>query len=471
MKQRFVVERKWLAFLFVMMGYCLFPSCKKENPIETQEDVNGWIYKVMKSYYLWYDEIPSENSLDFSLSPDHFFESLLSDQDGKANFNGRRLYFSTIKNTETTKAGTSDSYGFNYVSYYVANANYYRLLVLYVYPGSPADEAGLKRGDWIQGLNGNVDNITDYTLFQKGGKAVEITVTRYNPHTNKLEPTRSVTMAASRQVEEYPFLMDSVYHLDAVGKRVGYLVYNNFTPGTDSESNLYDTQMQQLFTRFKASRVNEFILDLRYNGGGAVTSARLLSSLLAPASALGKTFCTLEYNDQHTNENESLLFKKSSEIPNANLNLQRLYVLVDEYTASASELVINSLIPYMGRENITLIGTQTIGKSVGSRAFGGKEGLGWVLQPIILRVYNAEHKADYPDGFVPDEYLDELKFSNYIRPYGDVNDLCLNVALGLISGQSIGKATLRASTPVDVYPVRSSFIRPTEPLWIDDSIW
>ena len=101
-------------------------------------------------------------------------------------------------------------------------------------------------------------------------------------------------------------------------------------------------------------------MDLRYNQGGLVTCAQLMTSLLAPADALGKTFCIMEHNEKQSKSDETLLLRKNSEIGNANLDLKRIYVLTGSVTASASEAVINCLIPYLTRSNITIIGEKRL---------------------------------------------------------------------------------------------------------------
>ena len=218
------------------------------------------------------------------------------------------------------------------------------------------------------------------------------------------------------------------------GKKVGYLVYNSFSSGPDDESTIYDDRMKQVFAGFKAENVDEFILDLRYNQGGLVTCAQLMTSLLAPADALGKTFCIMEHNEKQSKSDETLLLRKNSEIGNANLDLKRIYVLTGSVTASASEAVINCLIPYLTRSNITIIGEKTIGKRVGSNTFGTKEKYGWLLHPITLRIYNADHEADYANGFEPDVKIEELVIGNDLLPFGDTNERLLSEALSRISG-------------------------------------
>lgn len=145
----------------------------------------------------------------------------------------------------------------------------------------------------------------------------------------------------------------------------------------------------------------------------------------------------MEYNDKHTDDTQTLPLKNNNELSNANLNLKRIYVLVGDLTASASEAVINCLIPYMGRENITLIGQKTIGKRVGSVPYGDNEDYGWILHPITFNIFNADHNADYGNGFNPDVDLNEMDYQhNVLYPLGDRNELLLGAAIDLITGRT-----------------------------------
>ena len=336
--------------------------------------------------------------------------TLLSDQDG-VKYGDGWLTFSRIekKEEETKSVSESDSYGFEFASY--KNGNLYYAWVLYVLPGSPAAEAGLERGDWIIAVGSETPNVTNLSAFYSGGETTFLladAVRKGNEVT--FYKRKTISVAASRAVEDTPFLKDSVYTVG--GKKVGYLVYNSFSSGPDDESTIY----------------------LRYNQGGLVTCAQLMTSLLAPADALGKTFCIMEHNEKQSKSDETLLLRKNSEIGNANLDLKRIYVLTGSVTASASEAVINCLIPYLTRSNITIIGEKTIGKRVGSNTFGTKEKYGWLLHPITLRIYNADHEADYANGFEPDVKIEELVIGNDLLPFGDTNERLLSEALSRISG-------------------------------------
>ena len=154
--QRFM-KRGVNSFLWVLMGLLYFSACKSDDELETLSDegTNDWIYRVMEAYYLWYEDIPEKANLNFSQSPDKFFESLISEQDG-VMFDGKWIPFSTIEQKDnTTKTVTaSDSYGFEYAIF--QDSKYYYAWVLYVLPGSPAAEAGIKRGDWIIAIGSDI---------------------------------------------------------------------------------------------------------------------------------------------------------------------------------------------------------------------------------------------------------------------------------------------------------------------------
>lgn len=442
-------------FSIVCVAGLLLVACGKDdepniNPNDTNA-INEWIYKTMDQNYLWYDEMPAKTSLNFKQEPEAFFKALLSDNDGKRYDNGRApLYFSTIEKKTATKAisDTEPTYGFEFAILLETSSNTYYYPVLYVLPDSPAEKAGLKRGDWIVDVGKNHTKITDYTILLKGDPIVlNLAQTVYDSNNRlALKTIPSVSLEAARVMESNPILKDTVLHVG--GKRIGYLSYLHFSSGPDDNSNkAYDNQLKEIFAQFKTQQVNEFVLDLRYNGGGLVSSAQVLTSLLGPSEIFQKgsdIFGYMKYNDKIDKE-ATLYFDKTSDVISANLNLNQLYVLIGQQTASASEAVINMLIPYMGRENIILIGEKTIGKNVGSQTFGEDKDYGWLLHPITLRIYNKDRKADYDNGFVPDEPIDE--FDKPLPPLGDPNEYLLATAIQKITGSSQLKSAPVYSSP------------------------
>ena len=353
--------------------------------------------------------------MDFSLDPESFFKGLLSDKDGKELSDGHH-YFSQLEKATVTKSiyDANNSYGFDFATSNLKDGGrtYKIAIVLYVLKDSPAEEAGLKRGDWILGVNGSLGSIQDYDVLRSGG-SVSLQLGKETGNTKGFVSTRRVTLNASRTVEDTPFLKDSVYTYG--NKRIGYLMYNHFASGPneyDYSDTSYNLYLQQLFEKFKSRNVNEFVLDLRYNGGGLVNCAQLLASLLVRENVLGEPLCIMEYNDKNSNKNETLPLLKTTEVMAGNLNLQRV------------------------------IGKQTFGKTVGMTIYNESKKYGWILSPVTFHIYNKDREADYEDGFHPDVAIDEFKSD--LAEFGDLKDPLLGQAIYEITGQS---PLLRSATP------------------------
>ena len=196
-------------------------------------------------------------------------------------------------------------------------------------------------------------------------------------------------------MENNPLFLYKVIERD--GRKTGYLVYNEFKAGINDSDASYLEQMLQIFQWFKEQGVTDFILDLRYNQGGQVTCAQLLASLLAPAGCLGQEFARFEFNDKRQDSNYSLNFL--TEYASCNLNLDRLFIISGLYTASASEMMVNCLRPYM---TVNLLGTKTLGKNVAMTRIDSP--YGFVMYPVTSTVLNKEGRSDYASGFTP-EYI------------------------------------------------------------------
>jgi len=169
------------------------------------------------------------------------------------------------------------------------------------------------------------------------------------------------------------------------------------------------------------------VLDLRYNPGGYISCCQLLSSLIAGESRLGESFCYYRYN---TGQETELKFLGRNEVGGATVDLQRLYVLTGPWTASASELLISALKPYMP---LRLIGTRTEGKNVGSYEIRS-DTYALTLHPITLQLLNKEHWTDYAAGFMPDIYLNDDANQDQMRELGDPEEYLLSQALAEIVG-------------------------------------
>jgi C-terminal processing protease CtpA/Prc len=450
------------------LGYILWAaiflcSCTtKEDPTPDLTDKypeNQWIDETMRRYYLWEDEIPQKEKLDFSKEAETFFFSLLTGKDGKTRNNSHYYYSSINKKSESvTKAfqGKSYSFGFEFQYYLINDLKKYALLVLYVLPGSPAQNEGIKRGDWIMEIDGEPVPGSSESLL----KALDTTSPRTITLGIASSPGQAVTSrknVTAAMVEDNPvFLHKTIEH---GGRRIAYMVYNHFTSGpTDEDGDeLFNNTMRDVFRQFKADNPDEFILDLRYNGGGLVSCAQLLATMLAPAAALDDVFCHLTYNGQNNSYSNRTLKLDSKYMKQGtggdNLDLKRLYVITSGRTASASEAVINGLRAYI---DVILVGEQTEGKNVGSVTFDNDR-FDWELHPIVSRLSNKDNFADYEDGFAPDMFCDESKAKTYYE-LGDKQEFMLAAVLEHITGQT-AKASSRSSDKVTLVPLYNSLDR------------
>ena len=401
----------------------------------TQTD--RWIDDTMRVWYYWKQDIPHTNDLNYFSPPFEFFASVLSEQDGKGG-----QPFSTIDSLESATRGVASTgygYGFQYTTNHVEDndtALYARLL--YVSPDSPAGEAGLERGDWILEMDGEPITENNYSRLN-GGEGITLTVGYYDAAQDTiLAYAEPQTLAPARTFYDNPVHYRNVYVSGS--KRVGYLVYNHFTGGLTENGTEYDDDLREAFSYFATEQVNEFVLDLRYNNGGQLSCASLLCAMLAPSSALGQTLAYLEFNES-IGEQE-MVFDESLIQGGANLNLSRLYVLTSTETASASEMLINCLKPYM---EVVLVGGTTVGKNVASRAFVNEE-LMLEMRPIVCKLYNADRESEYAEGFTADVSVDENGDMARFLPFGNPDELMLYTALNLINGTQSGTQQAAAQT-------------------------
>lgn len=398
----------------------------------TQTATDRWIDDTMRVWYYWAKEMPESKNLNYFQAPATFFKSLLYSSDK----------FSSIDSLNVTTSNrsigsTNYSYGMEYSVTKVNDTAYYAH-VLYTIVDSPAEEAGLQRGDWVMSFNGVPLTKQNYTALL-GGSAAEIVVGRYDAEQKQVVAVDDNPrhLPEARSIDDNPVYCVKVFDVNAT--RVGYLAYNHFTPGAAYSATVqgsatnYDDDIRQASTQLAAAGIDELVLDLRYNNGGYISCAQLLATLLAPASALGQPMATLEYN-AHFQPVEILL--DASRIgQGTNLDLKRLFVLTTGETASASEMVMNCLKPYM---DVVQIGTTTVGKNMGARSFDNVEQM-VSITPMICKIYNALGESDYDKGFSPTNtalIVDENKFLANFFPLGTPDEALLSTALSYIAGET-----------------------------------
>lgn len=448
------------ALPFLIGGSLLVASCKKTEEIDpvatttpadtTNIAINNWILANMKYYYLWNDKIPADP--DKTLAPDKFFNSILYDYGNTANINRDRFSFirPTVSAITSLLNGQSKMTGLEYKFYYADQARTSVFaLVIYVLPGSPAAAAGVKRGDIIAKVNGAALNGSNYSTALTSSDTYLLEFATYTNSTIVYTGQSKQITAVNFQLD--PVLMDSTYTVN--GKTIGYLVYNQFIPGVakadGSIDNTFDTKLDNIFGKFKQKGVNELVLDFRYNPGGYVSSSTQLASLLVKNADASKVYFKQQWNSNlNASRGATQLFLTKANNIGASLN--HLVILTSGSTASASELVINGLRPFM---TVTTIGTTTYGKNVGSITLSDKSGnVKWAMQPITFKSANAQDFSDYAAGFTPTVEVKEP--SSGLKALGDLTEPLLSEAVYQITGNRFARRT--ASLNTDVSSIGSS---------------
>lgn len=431
------------AYTLLWAVLLIISSCKNEDeepvpvvPVNPKDIyVNGWIYEKMKFWYLWNHSIP--DSPDKNTTPDVFFQSLLSTED---RFSWIQTNYKELLNS---LVGISREAGYEFVVYRdKENPNNVLAQVTYVKPASPAAAAGLKRGDVITHINEQLLTISNYRdRFKDINKNYSI---RYKPilvEEGTFGSEKTISLSPIEYAEN-PNYLHKIFEID--GGKIGYYVYNFFASGTEADNDLYDDEMDQIFANFKAQGITDLILDLRFNSGGSESSATNLASLIGANVNGAKIFFKREYNDQvkeailnDPQGGEAYLkrnfISKNEQIGNQ-LNDNRVYILTGSRTASASELVINGLKPYM---DVFLIGDTTVGKNVGSFSIYEENDPDntWGIQPIVVKVLNSLDQSNYTFGFNPDIIIEDKTL--FIYPLGDIRETLLKRALEHITGNPI----------------------------------
>ena len=446
-----------------------------EDPVvETLADypVQLFMWQAMNAYYFWQSDVPdlADSKLDLAEAdfvdflsakdnPSDFFYDICNNHInvvGEAAAVDRFSFLSEdYRDLVQGFSGVSKSDGVEFgLSLYSGN-NVFGY-VRYIVPGSDADGKDVKRGDIFTGINGtnlNLDNYQDL-LFGDIDTYIMNFATIEN---NTISPNgRELSLTKQEGLSENPILISKVIERDGI--KIGYLLYNSFIA-------TYDEQLNDAFGEFKTAGVTELILDFRYNGGGRVSSAIQIASSVY-GTKTDELFLKARYNDKiqssfNPGDGEDNFFSTTlNDTPINALDLSRVYVIATGSSASASELVMNGLEPYV---DVVHVGTTTVGKNEFSITFVDDRDNGfiynadreaninpdnqWAIQPLLGRNENADGFSDYTGGLIPDHVLQE-DITN-LNNLGDPIEPLLALTLSVISG-STGKTNFEPIFPVDL---------------------
>ena len=426
-----------VVLLPVVMSVSLLLSCKKdkeeEEEIARKIEVSSWIYDWMKEVYFWNETFPSGINIKSKTDPEAFFYELVYEAEDKWSY-----ITDDSKTLQASLSGVPVSMGYSPAFGISSNSNRVFILVEYVYPNSPASDAGLKRGDIIITINGAaMDSTNYYEQFSQSSYTVGLG-TYSNGTISDAGITLSMTAAL---IVADPTIFDTVFA--SSDKRIGYMVYTEFITGDDNQ---YLESLNLVFDKFNSYDITDLIIDLRYNPGGQMEASNYLASSVAPLSVVNNssTFVTFLYNDDlqdylestEGSNSESLLSRFAANAHN--MDLSHVYFLTTKATASASEMLIMGLEPYM---EVTVIGEATYGKYTGSWLiydFDTPPRHNWAIMPIVMKYANAEGFTDFLTGLSPDYAMEDNLIA--ARPFGDTQDPMLSTALEMITGSTFKSA-------------------------------
>jgi carboxyl-terminal processing protease len=424
--------------LVIILLFTWLIGCKEKNvepetnPETNYQAINDWIYDVMDDTYFWYKQLPARNTLDSKLDPEEYFEKLVYQRTSVDRFS---MVTSDADELENEFNGISKIFG---ISYSLSNLDEtktnFGLFLNYVVKGSPAELGGLKRGDVIMKVNGTQLTSANYASLLTGSETATFTLGTLNGNVFSANDTSiSLTKAV---VTENPVAFSTIIDKSAQGRKIGYVVYTQFVPGTSSDASKYDNELRQIFANFKSNGVNELVLDLRFNSGGYISSATTLASLIGKNASDTKVFYKEQWNDkyiaywQKQKGANALNYNFKTEAGNIGTNLNRVFVLTSESTASASELVINGLKPYM---EVITIGSHTAGKNLFSSLISDdKERWKWGVYVMLGQTANANGESDYGtiNGITPTFQIDDSEVP--FKAFGDDNETLFRKALDVM---------------------------------------
>jgi C-terminal processing protease CtpA/Prc len=461
-----------LIYLFLVISTGFVLSCKKDNSTNnnntiqpsktgsTLDLIRDSIYLYSQEAYLWYDGLPDyatfnprgitgTNDLSaLAKEVDKISQYKINPATGKPyeyyeSSPGEAKYsFIDEGGTSTQLGGVNGDFGF--APLYTTTTD---LRIKYVYAGSPAGLAGIKRGYQITKINGQT-NLT----YDNGGSITQSVINAiYNSNniTMTLKRPDNTSFDVSLSVANYNVNPVITYKVidQGNGKKVGYIVFNTFV-----SMDVAQPKLQEAFNSFTTSGITDLVVDLRYNGGGYVSTAEYLSNLIVPSAKNNTLMYNTYFNDKLTSGKASLLanqirkdlttgrtynyaqfdysvagnalnFKKEG-----SLNVGKVFFIVTGSTASASELLINNLRPHM---NVQLIGTKSYGKPVG---FFDIQVNKYELYVPEFVTKNSAGQGDYFDGMLPGSinYPGIMDYDDVTKDFGDPTEGLLARALNYV---------------------------------------
>lgn len=369
--------------LITLFSGLLFTSCEKEKIYRPDQTTTEEFYSIMNQWYYWKDSIGDVDP-DMYSNPVALLEAMRYQPRDKWSYITTQEEYS-----QYYEEGTYVGYGFSYTLDEAGNVR-----ITFVFDDSDLKAAGVDRGWIIKKINGvTIDQNADINSLL-GDNFVGVT--------NEMEFESPTGEIVSDIFTKKVVAMNTVGYenvFDAGTKKVGYFVFESFIgPSLD--------ELSDVFNYFKTEGVSELVVDLRYNGGGRMDVVIKLAGLIIPDHVHGEVFIKYEHNEDRTGFNESIPFEQET----GSLKLNKIYFLTSKGSASASEVIINGLDPYL---DVYTVGDDTYGKPVGMYSFISDVS-NLVYAPVAFKMVNADDYGGYYGGLKADSYVED----EFSAPFG-----------------------------------------------------
>jgi carboxyl-terminal processing protease len=457
------MKSKYKLLIVLLLAVFTFQSCEDQDdfvqapaklvfqedvPVPADLKIQDFIWKGLNLYYLWQAEVPNLSDDKFALQselniflsgypvPENLFNALRVDK----TIDRFSWIVSDYLQLEGQLQGTTNNNGVEFGLSYKDKASGSKEIigwVRYIIPNSDASTKDIHRGEVFYGVNGTSLTVSNYQSLLFSSETnytlnmADINGGAFTPNGKSVALTKTV-------LSENPILINTV--INAGGHKIGYLLYNGFYSN-------YDSKLNDAFGTLKSQGITDLVLDLRYNGGGSVQTATRLASMITGAFT-GQVFAKQQwnskiesyYNAKNPNDLKNFFTNKIGTTAINSVNMIKIYILTSDSTASASELVINGLKPYV---DVVQIGDVTTGKNVGSVTLYDSPTFGtsnrnpnhrYAMQPIVLKIVNSLGFGDYFNGLTPTYELKE-NLSN-LGVLGNTTEPLLSTAIGKITGVS-----------------------------------
>ncbi len=428
--------KKFLVLTVLFIGLLIPAACSDDGeeqieiPEVTEEiEIQDFIWQGLNLFYLWQESVPKlddskikdqtayVNFLKSNPNPDDFFESLIYNRETVDKWS---WIVDDYIELENSFAGVSKSNGVDFGLVRFSGSNDIFGYVRLILPDSDASDKNIKRGDIFTTVNGQTLTISNYRNLLFNSDVDTYTLDLSEIINNTVSPTGVSVTLTKFEYTENPVFITKTFEED--GHKIGYIMYNSFTSN-------FDKQLNSAILQLKTEGITDLILDFRYNGGGSVQTAIYLASMIT-GQFKGELFTQEQWNSKLQKEignshpdwlfnnfvdeivnkdrNDNIILQE----PINSLNLNKVHIIITGGSASASELIINGLNPYL---NVIKVGTKSSGKYTASITLYdssdfGRDGANprhkYAMQPIVLEEVNKLGEND-KDGFDPDILLEE----------------------------------------------------------------